>query len=114
MAEAKLEVIFAQKRTGRYIEKPGSRRGILFWRSGPEWYCAWEVRVQLECWSRDERDCDDFYVLILTWQDNRTFWKHPYEEHTLLWEHNWSNAAAIREAIRVFDERLAGLEKGEQ
>ena len=105
--EASYEVIFSQRDTGPRMEKPGTRR----WFREPEWQLSWEAQVRLEHWSRSERDCKDFFVLILTWTDNRTFWKHPHEERSLLWDHSWSNASAIREAIRVFDERVKKLEE---
>jgi len=104
--DAKYEVIFTQRDTGPRMEKPGTRR----WFREPEWQLAWEAEVHLEHWFRSERDCKDFYVLVLTWKDNRALWKHPHEEHTLL-EERHSDARAIRRAIVVFDERVKKLEE---
>jgi hypothetical protein len=103
--DARYEIIFSQRITGPYVVKPGTERRLF---RGPERFLSWEAQVQLEHWFRGERD--NFYVLVLTWTDNRALWKHPHEEHTLL-EERHSDARAIRRAIVVFDERVKKLEE---
>jgi len=101
--DAQYEVIFTQRDTGPRMEKPGSKHGILFWQRGPVWQLSWEAQVQLEHWFRSDRDCNGFYLLTLEWTDNRTLWKHPHRDETVLVERH-NNASAIRYAIREFDE----------